>query len=113
MSEDKRLLRLCCKALKLIGSCQEVNINNNHSTLAKYCKKYEKNTSKLTVGYVTISQVFKDDEEENLSKYLQRTADIYLELTPIKVRKLACQYRAALNRKFLETWVCDSMAGEQ
>ncbi|KAK9889999.1 hypothetical protein WA026_008813 [Henosepilachna vigintioctopunctata] len=62
--------------------------NINYRTPARYYKKYNKENVPLSVGYVKVRQVFNDDEENNLSKYLQITAGIYFGLSPLEVRKL-------------------------
>lgn len=48
-----------------------------------------------------------------LSEYIQRAADIYFELTPVEIRKLAFQYAFAMKRKFPDTQTRDSKAGEE
>lgn len=107
------------QAINAVGSGNSIrsvakDYDINYRTLARYYKKYKKNENvPLSVGYVKVRQVFNDDEENNLSKYLQRAADIYFGLTPLEVRKLAFQYACALDRKFPDTLSNSNMAGEE
>lgn len=109
------------QAVKAVGPGNSIrsvaqDYNINYRTLSRYCKKIKKkgdSAEVISVGYVKIRQVFSDAEENMLSEYIQRAADIYFGLTPVEIRKLAFQYADALKRKFPATWTRDSMAGEE
>lgn len=81
-------------------------------SLARYVDK-NKNVlpCKQKYGYSKIRQVFTDEEEAILVKYLHRAADIYFGLSPLDVRKLAFQLATKMNIKIPLSWTTKCLAG--
>ncbi|KAI9555000.1 hypothetical protein GHT06_020291 [Daphnia sinensis] len=74
-------------------------------SLARYVdKKKNELSSKQKYGYAKIRQVFTDEEETILVKFLHRAADIYFGLSPLDVRKLAFQLATKMNIKTPLSW---------
>ncbi|KAI9555040.1 hypothetical protein GHT06_020337 [Daphnia sinensis] len=81
-------------------------------SLARYVdKKKNELSSKQKYGYAKIRQVFTDEEETILVKFLHRAADIYFGLSPLDVRKLAFQLATKMNIKTPFSWNTKCIAG--
>lgn len=91
----------------------------NRMSLWRYLRKRDKANedevtgSTITMGYAAHNKVFTSDQENILSKYLTRCADIYFGLPPKEVRKLAFQLTVKYNLKQPATWLENEMAGEE
>ncbi|GBP15795.1 hypothetical protein EVAR_93972_1 [Eumeta japonica] len=83
-----------------------------HVSLLRYKnKKMEDLDSNPTMGYNPATKVFSEDQENKLSSYLIKTADIYFGFTPKAVRRLAYDLAIKYNLKKPESWDRDKMAG--
>ncbi|XP_032785572.1 uncharacterized protein LOC116923213 [Daphnia magna] len=81
-------------------------------SLARYVDKNKNELPcKQKYGYSKIRQVFTDEEEAILVKYLHRAADIYFGLSPLDVRKLAFQLATKMNIKIPLSWTAKCLAG--
>lgn len=71
------------------------------------------NEDNTRMGYVGHNKVFSKEQEQELSKYITRCAEIYFGLAPKEVRKLAFEVTTKYNLKRPATWVDKEMAGEE
>ena len=93
-------------------------------TLFRYCRRVKAvmykdgcDTSthglpKVSSGYCKSRQVFSDEMESNLVKYLVDAAKMFFGLAPKEVRKLAYQYARSLSLTVPDNWSTNSSAGE-
>ncbi|ROL23530.1 Pogo transposable element with KRAB domain [Anabarilius grahami] len=87
------------------------------STLSRYCHKISQDEIEgkkelgVAVGYIRNRQIFSPDFEEELVKYLFKSANIYFGLSPREVKKLAFQLAVSHNIKVPETWSKLQQAG--
>ncbi|KAF2884639.1 hypothetical protein ILUMI_21526 [Ignelater luminosus] len=65
------------------------------------------------MGYVAHNKVFSEEQEQQLSKYITRCAEIYFGVSPKEVRKLAFDLSTKYNLKQPATWLENEMAGEE
>lgn len=68
----------------------------NRMSLFRYIHKIDaagdvesQNEINVRMGYVSHNRVFNEEQEQLLSKYIQRCAEIYFGLSPKEIRKLA------------------------
>lgn len=88
----------------------------NRMSLLRYLRKRDKagdNEGTISMGYVAHNKVFSVEQEQQLSKYIARCADIYFGLSTKEVRKLAYELAIKYNIKRPATWVENKMAGEE
>ncbi|PZC71419.1 hypothetical protein B5X24_HaOG213482 [Helicoverpa armigera] len=91
----------------------------NRMSLLRYVRKRDNastgdnENNSISMGYVAHNKVFSEQQEQQLSKYLQRCADIYFGLTAKEVRKLAFELATQYNLKRPATWAENEMAGEE
>jgi len=69
------------------------------------------NLEQLSCGYTRPRQIFTDEEEDALAKYVKHAADIYFGLSPKEVRKLALGCAIEYQKKIPVSWVGNEMAG--
>ncbi|KAK2578344.1 hypothetical protein KPH14_005571 [Odynerus spinipes] len=65
------------------------------------------------MGYAPHNKVFNNEQEQKLSKYLKRCAEIYFGLFKKEVRKLAFELTVKYDLKRPATWIENKMAGEE
>ncbi|XP_049873490.1 jerky protein homolog-like [Pectinophora gossypiella] len=65
------------------------------------------------MGYKAHNRVFTNEQEQELSKYLIRCADIYFGLSKKEVRKLSYELTVKYNLSRPRTWDDNEMAGEE
>jgi len=84
------------------------------STLSRYVKKFHEGGNKQLqkVAYWGVRQVFDEHMEMMLCDYLKNSARIYFGLTPLEVRKLAYELGMKNDLKLPDSWLENSMAGE-
>ncbi|GBP61961.1 hypothetical protein EVAR_45018_1 [Eumeta japonica] len=83
-----------------------------HASWLRYKnKKIEDPGSNRAMGYNSATKVCSEDQENKLSSYLIKTADIYFGFTPKAVRRLAYDLAIKCNLKKPESWDRDKMAG--
>ncbi|CAF4872085.1 unnamed protein product [Pieris macdunnoughi] len=92
--------------------------NINRMSLLRYIRKRDEmganhDEDSIHMGYVAHNKVFSKEQEEELSKYIIRCADIYFGLATKEVRKLAFELTTKYNIKRPATWVENNMAGEE
>lgn len=81
------------------------NHSINFMTLHRFIKKLKQGDEvNKTVGYVKSRQVFNNEQEEQIAKYVLRCSKICYGLTPKQIRSLAYDYAVVNNIKFLHNW---------
>ncbi|XP_074038475.1 uncharacterized protein [Leptinotarsa decemlineata] len=90
----------------------------NRMSLLRYINKRDtagadEDTNNISMGYVAHNKVFSEGQEQVLSKYITRCAEIYFGLSPKEVRKLAFELSTKYDLKRPATWVENEMAGEE
>lgn len=83
-------------------------------TLTRYAKNAEKagGVENLTFGFAgRFKQVFTDEQEYILQKYLKTAANIYYGLSPTEVRNLAYECAVAFNVNVPDSWESNKRAG--
>uniref|UniRef100_A0A667XLM7 HTH CENPB-type domain-containing protein n=1 Tax=Myripristis murdjan TaxID=586833 RepID=A0A667XLM7_9TELE len=84
-------------------------------TLTRYCQKMSpeqiEGKKEVCVGYQKSQQIFSDEVERELVKYLIKSADIYYGLSTVEVRKLAYQLAVAHNIQVPQKWSEHQQAG--
>ncbi|XP_018332973.1 uncharacterized protein LOC108742303 isoform X2 [Agrilus planipennis] len=91
----------------------------NYRTLTRYCQKFTaEEISNETVsppttkiGYQKNRQVFTDEQEQELEKYILNASSIYFGLTPKEIRKLAFELAISNNLKVPKSWESNKLAG--
>ena len=71
----------------------------------------EKNASGISFGYTRHRQIFTDEQELTLAKYLKKACDIYFGLCPIEVRVLAYQCAKQFQIPTPQSWSEKEHAG--
>lgn len=93
----------------------------NRMSLLRYIRKRDEGSSEnketsttgVSMGYIAHNKVFSGEQEQQLTKYLIRCADIYFGFSPKEVRKLAFELTTKYNLKRPATWLENEMAGEE
>lgn len=90
----------------------------NRMSLLRYIRKRDgaiadHNEGSVSMGYVAHNKVFSEEQEQQLSKYITRCAEIYFGLSPKEVRKLAFELTTKYNLKRPATWTENEIAGEE
>ncbi|KAF2894733.1 hypothetical protein ILUMI_11439 [Ignelater luminosus] len=101
-------------SLRRVAEIHEVN----RMSLLRYIRKRGKagtghNEDNVSMGYVAHNKVFSEEQEQQLSKYITRCAEIYFGLSPKEVRKLAFELSTKYNLKRPAAWLENEMAGEE
>lgn len=76
------------------------------------CETINYVTGAIEFGYKKPRQVFTDEEEMEISRYLKESSDIYFGLTPRDVRRLAFDYAKAIKKDVPKQWVDSEIAGK-
>lgn len=76
----------------------------NRMSLLRYIRKRDgagagHNEDSVSMGYVAHNKVSSEEQEQQLSRYITRCAEIYFGLSPKEVRKLAFELTAKYNLK--------------
>ncbi|KAL0812034.1 hypothetical protein ABMA28_009428 [Loxostege sticticalis] len=79
----------------------------NRMSLLRYIRKRDEGSSEnketsttgVSMGYIAHNKVFSGEQEQQLTKYLIRCADIYFGFSPKEVRKLAFELTTKYNLK--------------
>lgn len=84
----------------------------NFMTLFRYIKKrgVSEDAANVSIGYAKPSQVFTDEQEEELSKYAEDCSKLYYGLTCKDLRRLAYDLAVANRNKIHESWKNSEMA---
>ncbi len=69
-------------------------------------------TGDIEFGYTRLRQIFTDEEEMEISKYLKESSDIYFGLMPKEVRRLALDYAKAILKNVPKQWLELETAGK-
>ncbi|KAG5870019.1 hypothetical protein JTB14_013871 [Gonioctena quinquepunctata] len=86
----------------------------NHCSLLRYIRKRDaSDEDDQVMGYRAQNQIFNEEQEQELSKYLIRCADIYFGLPRKEVRKLAYELTIKFNLSRPRTWEDNQMAAEE
>ncbi|XP_065172178.1 uncharacterized protein, partial [Atheta coriaria] len=90
----------------------------NRMSLLRYIRKRDEAGAnqcegRISMGYVAHNKVFSNEQEQQLTKYITRCADIYFGLSTKEVRKLAFELSTKYNLKRPTTWVENKIAGEE
>ena len=87
------------------------------STLRDYTKKIkavpdqvQQTAANISVGYARSHQIFTDNQEVELSKYLHTAAEIYFGLSPMEVRVLAYQCAKRFDIAMPASWADNERA---
>lgn len=91
----------------------------NYRTLTRYCKKFTAeeisnmsvSTPTTKIGYQKNRQVFTDEQEAELEKYLLHASSVYFGLSPKEVRKLAFELAVSNKLKVPKSWESNKLAG--
>ncbi|KAG5893169.1 hypothetical protein JTB14_000429 [Gonioctena quinquepunctata] len=84
----------------------------NHCSLLRYIRKRDASgEDDQVMGYRAHNRIFNGEQEQELSKYLIRCADIYFELPKKEVSKLAYELTIKYNLSRPRTWEDNQMAG--
>ncbi|KYN36612.1 hypothetical protein ALC56_09037, partial [Trachymyrmex septentrionalis] len=120
----KSIIEFACKEVILEGKSvrsSAAKYNISFKTLHRYVNKLKaagKDVSQISniqfshVGYGKSHQILNDTEEIALVEYIKRIADIYYDITPKEVRKLAYQFAIKNKKKIRDSWNENKMAGE-
>ncbi|XP_018369250.1 PREDICTED: uncharacterized protein LOC108765178 isoform X1 [Trachymyrmex cornetzi] len=120
----KSIIEFACKEVildKKSVRSSAAKYNISFKTLHRYVNKLKaagKDISQVSniqfthVGYGKSHQIFNDTEEIALVEYIKRIADIYYDITPKEVRKLAYQFAIKNGSKIRDSWNENKMAGE-
>lgn len=91
----------------------------NYKTLGRYCKKIpEKEILDLSIKVPSVEighmsrKIFSKAEEQELAQYLIKASEMYMNLTPKRIRSIAYQVAIKNNIKHPTTWDTNLMAGE-
>ncbi|KAG5881021.1 hypothetical protein JTB14_018043 [Gonioctena quinquepunctata] len=83
----------------------------NHCSLLRYIRKRDASgEDDQVMGYRAHNRIFNGEQEQELSKYLIRCADIYFELPKKEVSKLAYELTIKYNLSRPRTWEDNQMA---
>jgi len=120
----KNIIEFACKEVILEGKSvrsSAAKYNISFKTLHRYVNKLKavgKDVSQISniqfthVGYGKSHQILNDTEEIALVEYIKRIADIYYDITPKEVRKLAYQFAIKNGNKIRDSWNENKIAGE-
>lgn len=85
-----------------------------HVSLMRYTHKRKLNPEReVALGYNSARKVFSIEQENEISGYLMRTADIYFGLSPTEVRRLAYDLAVRYDMKRPSTWDENKIAGQE
>lgn len=115
MLRAAREVKIYAKSIRSVAK----DFGINYRTLSRYCKKFtseEINNSAVSrpstkIGYQRNRQIFTDEQEEELEKYLLQASSVYFGLSPKEVRKLAFQLAMSNNIKVPKAWESNKLAG--
>ncbi|KAG5899419.1 hypothetical protein JTB14_033612 [Gonioctena quinquepunctata] len=83
----------------------------NYCSLLRYIRKRDASgEDDQVMGYRAHNRIFNEEQEQELSKYLIRCADIYFGLPKKEVRKLAYELTIKYNLSRPRTWEDNQMA---
>lgn len=83
-----------------------------HVSLMRFKHKKEQNPeSQIVLGYNSAKIVFSSEQEEEITKYFIKTANIYFGLSPTEVRRLAYELAVSYNLVRPPTWDTNGIAG--
>ncbi|XP_044733272.1 tigger transposable element-derived protein 6-like [Chrysoperla carnea] len=103
------------KSIRSVAKDYEIN----YRTLSRYCKKFtyeEMNNIAILspstkVGFQRNRQVFTDENEKELEKYILVASTIYFGLSPKDIRKIAYELAIANKLKIPKSWQTKNLAG--
>ena len=89
-------------------------LNLLKTSLVRYVRKHGYGSPEnldIRVGYTKPRQVFSDEQEAELVKYIIESANIYFGLTPVEVRKFAYECTVSFKVDVPEAWNHNKQAG--
>lgn len=109
-----RMVKIEKKSIRQVAKDFDIN----YRTLARYCTKITETdvysnvaTPSIPIGYRRNRQIFSDQLEIELKKYLLEASSIYYGLSPKEVRKLAYDLAKTNNLNIPKTWDENKQAG--
>jgi hypothetical protein len=115
MLRAAREVKIHGKSIRSVAKDFEIN----YRTLTRYCKKFTIDeisnhaisTPSTKIGYQRNRQIFDDEQEAELEKYILQASSVYFGLSPKEVRKMAFQLAISNKLKVPRTWELNQLAG--
>ncbi|GBP63914.1 hypothetical protein EVAR_39577_1 [Eumeta japonica] len=115
MLRAAREVKIYAKSIRSVAK----DFGINYRTLTRYCKKFTSEEISNTaisrpstkIGYQRNRQIFTDEQEEELEKFLLLASSIYFGLSPKEVRKIAFQLAMSNNLIVPKAWKSNKLAG--